>query len=291
MPDVNEKLEEVGAIYDKLAEFVVAYGMQILGATLVLVVGLMVSSWAAKKTVAFGEKRNFDPTLCKFSGAAVRVVLITVVIIITLGNFGITIAPFVALAGAGAFGATLALQGMLSNYGAGIAIIFGRLFVVGNTIKVRDTFGVVEEIKLGQTFLVGEDGEKITIPNKQILGEILVNSDKFRVVETRLVIAHDADVDRAVSAIADTTAKFSEGFANDDSAPVAQVGIHGFGFGGIVLGIRFWVPSLEYFRTRYAVNRAVLKALETAQVQLLPTGGWPNWADPLAFGSAPLDEN
>ena len=291
MPDVDQELEKVGAIYDTLAEFIVTNGMQILGATIVFVIGLLISNWAAKKTVAFGEKRNFDPTLCKFSGATVRIILIAVVIIITLGNFGITIAPFVALAGAGAFGATLALQGMLSNYGAGIAIIFGRLFVVGNTIKVRDTHGVVDEIKLGQTFLVGEDGEKITIPNKQILGEILINSDKFRVVETRLVIAHDADVDRAIAAIAETVAQFSEKFATDGEAPGAQVGIHGFGFGGIVLGIRFWVPSLEYFRTRYAVNRAVLKALDSAEVKLLPTGGWPSWADPFAFGSAPLDEN
>ena len=158
-------------------------------------------------------------------------------------------------------------------------------------INIRDTHGVVDEIKLGQTFLVGEDGEKITIPNKQILGEILINSDKFRVVETRLVIAHDADVDRAIAAIAETVAQFSEKFATDGEAPGAQVGIHGFGFGGIVLGIRFWVPSLEYFRTRYAVNRAVLKALDSAEVKLLPTGGWPSWADPFAFGSAPLDEN
>jgi small conductance mechanosensitive channel len=38
---------------------------------------------------------------------------------ITLKNFRITIAPLIALASAPAFGATFAIQGPLSNYGAG----------------------------------------------------------------------------------------------------------------------------------------------------------------------------
>jgi small conductance mechanosensitive channel len=93
-----------------------------------------------------------------------------------MGKFGISIAPFIAALGALAFGASFALQGPLSNYGAGLMIIIARPFVVGDTITVKNVSGIVEEVTLATTILTTEDGEKITIPNKHIVGEILNNS-------------------------------------------------------------------------------------------------------------------
>jgi small conductance mechanosensitive channel len=200
-----------------------------------------------------------------------------VVAIITLSNFGITIAPLVALAGAAAFGGTLALQGPLSNYGAGIAIILTRPFAVGSTIQVQNTFGVVEEISLAATVLTGEGGERITVPNKEIVGQIIINSHQHRVVETRFFLAHNQDSDKAIEAFEKAIAKYPAG----EGAPGPQVGVHDFTYGGIILGARFWVPSLKYYQLRYAVNREVLGALEAAGIALVPA------ANPL-FLAAPL---
>lgn len=77
--------------------------------------------------------RKVDASLAGFLGMIAKVVMIAFVVIITLGNFGISISPLIALAGASAFGATVALQGPLSNYGAGLSIILGQPLVVGNT--------------------------------------------------------------------------------------------------------------------------------------------------------------
>jgi hypothetical protein len=49
--------------------------------------------------------------------------------------------------------------------------------------KVSDVSGIVEEIKLGATILTDEDGVKITIPNKHIVGEIIHNSEEKKIVE------------------------------------------------------------------------------------------------------------
>ena len=51
-----------------------------------------------------------------------------------------------------------------------------------------------------------------------------------------------------------------------------QVGIHDFNFGGIVLGLRYRVPSRRYYQTRYAVNRTALAALKAKGISLLPAG-------------------
>ena len=266
---MEANIESVEALFDTLIEFTVAYGFQILGTLVVLVIGLKISSWMARRTVALGDKRGFDPTLTKFAGNVVRVILIAIVVIITLGNFGITIAPFIALAGAVAFGGTLALQGPLSNYGAGLVLILTRPFKVGSTIQVKGVYGVVEEINLAHTILRGEDGETITIPNKEIVGQVLIDSHQFRVVESRIVVRTDQDVDHAAEVLREAIADY----AAVENAPSPQVGVHDFTYGGVVLGVRFWVPSLSYYQLRYQANRKIHKALSAAGIAFVEPAG------------------
>ncbi|MDA0661883.1 MAG: mechanosensitive ion channel [Proteobacteria bacterium] len=262
---MDADMETLTRLIDRGVEFAVAYGFQILGALVVLVVGLIVSNWLAGRVLRLCERRAMDITFSRFVANVVRIVLIVFTIIITLGNFGITIAPFIALAGAGAFGATLALQGLLSNYAAGLSIIVTRPFVVGNTIAVKGVSGVVEDVKLAATYLRGEDGERITIPNKEIVGEILINSSANRIVESIIYVGVDAGTVQATEIIRRVIA---EHVTTSDAAP-PQVGIHDFDYGAIALGLRYWVPSKAYFQNRYAVNGAIRQALAAAGIKLL----------------------
>ena len=263
---VEQQLETVGKLIDVLVEFAVAYGFQLLGALVVLLIGLKLAGWVGKRVTRFSRSKDIDETLSKFIGGIVKLVIVGFVVIITLGNFGISIAPLIALAGASAFGATLAMQGPLSNYGAGLSIIMARPFVVGDTISVAETSGVVDNVSLAFTSLIGEDGERITVPNKEIVGQIIVNSEKRRVVETRIAIAEGSDAGGAIAALRDALGGFPD-IAED---PAPQVGIHDFTYGGVVLGLRFWAPSQRYFETRYRVNEAALAALTGAGIRLIP---------------------
>lgn len=103
-----------------------------------------------------------------------QIVGAVIVFLIGLPKIGIQITPFIAAIGAVGLGAGLAVQGLLSNYSAGLSIIFTRLFVVGDTIRVRGVWGIVEEVHLSHTVLTNEDGEVITIPNKHTIGEIIL---------------------------------------------------------------------------------------------------------------------
>ncbi|MGJ3261207.1 MAG: mechanosensitive ion channel family protein [Rhodospirillales bacterium] len=264
---VGEHLDTVSKYMDLLVEFGIEYGFQLLGALVFLLIGLKVASWIGGRVTKMLEGRNVDVTLARFIGNVVKIVCIVFLVIITLGNFGVSIAPLIALAGAGAFGATVAIQGPLSNYGAGVSIILARPFVVGNTITVnKGASGVVEEITLAHTVLVGEDGEKITVPNKEIVGQIIINSETRRVVQTKIAIRGGQDVAKAKAALR----KAVEGVTDIAGGPDPEIGVHDFAYGGIVLGIRFWVPSSRYFELRYAVNEAALKELSEAGIELMP---------------------
>lgn len=271
---MEQELETITRLADKAIEFSVAYGFQILGALVFLIVGLKVGGWLGNRTAQLCERKDIDVTLSRFIGNVVKIVLVVFVLIATLGNFGITIAPLIALAGASAFGATFALQGPLSNYGAGLAIILTRPFVVGNTVAVKGVSGVVEEVTLAMTVLRGEDGEKITVPNKEIVGEILVNSDANRIVESVIHVAAEENPLRVADLVRDS---LRDALAERD-LPAPQVGIQDFAYGGIAIGVRYWAPSSKYFQTRYDMNARIKQVLDDAEIVLLRSP-WPEMSN------------
>jgi small conductance mechanosensitive channel len=274
--EMKIEMETITTLIDTLVEFAVAYGFQILGALFFLFIGLKAATWAGAKLARVAVDRNIDQTLARFIGNFLKLVIVGFVVIITLGNFGISIAPLIALAGATAFGATLAIQGPLSNYGAGVSIILTRPFVIGDTITVDNVSGIVESISLANTVLVGEDGEQITVPNKELVGQVIVNSQGKRVVETQIAIGIEQDCEQAIDVLRGTFAAFPD----IDFDPAPQVGIHDFTYGGVILCARFWVPSAQYFQTRYAINAGFLKALRSAGISPLTPAG-------LAVAAAP----
>ena len=129
---MKDEITAVQTMIDKLIEFGVSYGFQVIGAVVILILGIIVGSYVGKFLFNLMERKNFDVTLAKFLSNIVKILVIAFAIIISLGKFGITIAPFIAALGAAAFGASFALQGPLSNYMAGLVIIMTRPFTVGN---------------------------------------------------------------------------------------------------------------------------------------------------------------
>lgn len=283
MDAVNENIETVSKWVDIVTEFAIEYGFQILGAVVFLLFGLLVANWIGNRLLDMALARNIDVTLSRFMGSAVKFILIVMLIIITLGNFGISIAPLIALAGAVTFGATLALQGPISNFGAGVAIILTRPFVVGNVITVQGVSGVVDRITLGITFLTGEDGEQIAIPNKEIVGQVIVNSMEMRIVESNFCISADTDPARVIKLIQEALAKLIK----EDSPTPPQVGIQDFTYGGVIIGTRVWVPGLKYFEDRYDINDTIYKVLKDNNIELMKFGGVSLALPPLNEGNGP----
>ncbi|RME32866.1 MAG: mechanosensitive ion channel family protein [Gammaproteobacteria bacterium] len=253
-----EEIDTLQSVMDQVTAFFIAYGFQILGAVIILLVGFRLAGWAGNAVLALCQRRELDITLAKFFAGVTRLTVLVFVVIIAMGKFGISIAPFIAALGAVAFGSSLALQGPLSNYGAGLGIILTRPFAVGDTLRVRGVTGVVEEIRLGATFLRTEDGETIIVPNGKIAGEVLTNSYHHTVVEQTLGIAYDADPGRAIDLVEGVLAEHPGVTAE----PAPQVGIHDFGDSAILLGLRYWAPTERYHQTRYAVNREIHQALK-----------------------------
>lgn len=245
-------------------DFLVNYSFQLLGGMLILIAGLIVARWTGRALLRVLERRNVDVTLRQFMASAARLVVVALFVVIALGKLGISITPLIAAIGGLAVGASFAIQGPVSNYGAGLVIILTRMFRVGDTILVQGCSGVVTHIDLATTRLEAEDGEVIVIPNKHIVGEIHRNSYAFRPVEGRVAIDATADPELARALISEVIA----GTDGVNRSPPPQVGIEAFADGGIVVGYRYRVPSARYFELLYRVNDGVHRALGAAGIPL-----------------------
>lgn len=261
---MEEELKQAQALYDTLLEFAVTYSFQIFGALVILLVGW----WIANKLGSVVENlmtgRNIDITLSRFTGGACKILILSLVVIIALGNIGISVTPLIAAVGAVGLGAGLAIQGMLANYAAGFTIIITRPFVLGDTIQVQGVSGVVDKVMLPYTILINEDNVHIQIPNKLIIGEVLHNSAEQMLISLEVGVAYSSNVDEVIQLLNDVV-KTIDGIS-EEKAPA--IGIDNFGDSSINFGVRVWALTTRHYEIRYALNKAIYDALQQAEIQI-----------------------
>ena len=261
---MEQEIQQAQAIYNLIAEFFVNYSFQILGALIIFVLGILVARKVSAIVLKLCERKELDITLSRFAASATKIAIIVMVAVIALGKVGISVTPFLAAIGALGLGAGLAMQGLLSNYGAGLNIILTRPFVVGDTIRVKGVAGLVKEVNLACTLLADEDDVAITIPNRHIIGEIIHNSNADTLAEETVGISYASDPDKAIAVIRQALAETDK--VNQERPP--QVGIEDFADSSINIGIRFWAPTTHYFDTRYRSNAAIFGALKAAGIEI-----------------------
>ncbi len=261
---MKDEITAVQKLIDTLIEFCVSYGFQVIGAIVILILGMAVANWVTRLLLGLMERKEIDITLSKFISNIIKFLIIGFAVIIALGKFGITIAPFIAALGAAAFGASFALQGPLSNYSAGLVIVITRPFTVGDTINVAGVSGLVEDVKLSTTLLTNEEGEVIIIPNRKIIGEILYNSKANKIVQGVIGISYDSDSEKAITIIQDTLSQNTD--VDHENEPI--VGIQGFGESSVDIGFRYWVPTIKYYHTAYSINLVVFNALKENDIDI-----------------------
>jgi small conductance mechanosensitive channel len=261
---IDEEIQQLDELKNNLMVWLAEKGAGLLVAIIIIALGFWLAKRLANLIIKLCDKRGIDVTLARFFAGFSKIVVVAFATIMALSKLNVEITPFIALLGASAFGLSLAVQGPVSNYGAGIVLIITRPFKVGDTLTLNGLTGQVDCVNLGNIQLLNEDEQRITIPNRNVLGEIFTNSYDYSIIEAVVGIDYSADPEAAIRCISEAV-QTVEGVA-PDRAP--DVGIDDFGDSSINIGYRVWVPTNSYHRTRYAVNLAVFRALEAAQITI-----------------------
>lgn len=260
----TEQFEQFQQIWQIVMNFLVNYSFQLLGALVVFVIGLMVAKRVAGFVLKVCQSKKLDITLSQFISSLAKIIVLTMIAIVCLNMIGISVTPFVAAIGALGLGAGLAVQGLLSNFGAGLNIILTRPFVVGDTIKVQGEQGVVKEIRMAYTLLVDEDGVEILVPNRHIIGEILHNSREYSLLELSVGVAYSSDLDNVMDVLKNAV----EGHESIAQAPAFQIGIGEFADSAVNIDMRFWVLTEKLFETKFQLNKIIWDTLKEHGVDI-----------------------
>lgn len=258
------ELERFQSVYDLIVTFLVNYSFQLLGAIVVFIIGWQIAKRISKFTQQLCLSKNIDVTLSQFIANVIKITILVMIAIVCLNMIGISITPFIAAIGALSLGAGLAVQGLVSNFGAGFNIILTRPFVIGDTISVQGVSGLVKEVHLAFTVLKNEDGVEIQVPNKHIVGEVLHNSGPVSLVELSVGVDYKTDVEQLNKIIGKLLSESSYVEQN----PKFQFGISEFADSGIVVEIRFWSKTTTMIAAKYSVNQSLFEQLNQHKINI-----------------------
>lgn len=197
------------------------------------------------------ERRDAEEGVKQFADQVFKVFLWIVVVIIILGLFGVTASSLAAAVASLGVTAGLALQGSLSNFAGGMLILMLHPFKVGDYI-IEDTNkneGTVFEISIFYTKLRTVDNKIVVIPNGTLANSSLTNATKSNRRQLDLVvpISYDADIKKAKELLMELSQKETRRLTEEG----VKVFVKELNGSSVDLGLRFWVPTEEYWNVRW----------------------------------------
>jgi small conductance mechanosensitive channel len=242
------------------------YGLRIVGAILILIIGRWVAKGLARLFRTLLTRRNIEPTLVSFVYDLSYMALLVFVLIAALSKLGIQTTSLVAVVGAAGLAVGLALQGSLANFAAGFLLIFFRPFKVGDYIEGGGTAGTVEELQMLFTRLKTPDNREITIPNSKIMGDTIVNYSAKETRRNDLVfgVGYGSDIDhvrRVLSDICDDDPRVMK-----DPAPM--IAVKEMADSSVNFLLRIWTKKEDFWDVHFAALEAAKKRFDAEGIEI-----------------------
>lgn len=252
------------ALMTDVSSLVVEWGVSVLGALILFVVGRWVAARLRDMTRRASDRADVDPTLSGFLSVAVYWLILAFVIVAVLGIFGIPTASFVALLGAAGLAIGLAFQGTFSNFASGVMLLLFRPISVDDYVEVGGTAGTVQRISIFSTILDTPDNVRTIVPNSEIFGQTIKNysANDTRRIDLVVGVDYGDDLQRAHDTILGIVE--AEDRVLEEPAPV--VAVDELGASSVDFVVRPWVATSDYWTVRRDLVRALKEGLEAADL-------------------------
>ena len=258
-------------------------GLQVLGALLLLVVGIWVVRWIVNFSARALGRAKVDVTLIGFLRNLLYGVLIVVLVVMALGRLGVPLAPMVTALGTAGLAIGLALQGSLSNLAWGVLLIMFRPFRVGDFVTVAGVDGTVESINLMHTQLLLPDGREAVVPNGKVGSDAITNYNRRgkRRFELDVRIGYKDDLGAAMAEIRQLLGADARVLKD----PEPTVWTKGLGESSVDLLVRAWALTADFWTVQTDLLGAIKnrfddkgisiplpqRELKVVQAELLPS--------------------
>ena len=251
---------------DMAISFASEYGLKLLAAILIFMVGKWVAAKLTKIIKGLMHKAKLDETLVSFSGNIVQTVLLVVVVMASLNAVGINTTSFVAVLGAATLAIGLALQGSVSNIGAAALIIIFRPFKVGDVIDAGGATGTVTEINLFSTIISPIDNRIIIVPNSNVIGGNITNFSlkPDRRVEHIFNVGYGDDL----KLVKETLMEIVKADSRVLSEPEPFVAVSALAERSVKVVVRAWTSNDDYWGVYHDMLESVKLAFDAKGISI-----------------------
>lgn len=254
------------AILTNLVSLVTSFGIKLLAAIVILVVGIKCVSWIAKWIRTSPKFHKLDTGLRSFLSSFSKIALYAILVITIAMILGIPATSFITVLASCGVAIGLALQGSLSNFAGGLMILFFKPFKIGDYIEASGESGTVTEISVVYTELLTVDNKRITVPNGTLTNSVIKNysSEPQRRVDLSFSVAYGSDDETVKNAILDVISAHPK--ALKDPAPFVRMSEHGAN--ALVYTVRIWCQSADYWTVYFDVTEGVKTAFDEKGISI-----------------------
>lgn len=246
----------------RVTTLVTDWGLKVLGALVVLIVGRMIAKWARKGVQKALERGKMDPTLVPFVSSITYYLVLAFVLIAVLGMVGIQTASMIAVLGAAGLAVGFALQGTLANFASGVMLLVFRPFQKGDFIEAAGVAGAVDSVGIFTTALNTPDNVRVVMPNSTVWGQTIKNyaTNPTRRVDLVMSISYGDDIGLAI----DTITRVLKNDARVLEEPAPTVATAELADSSVNIVVRPWCNREDYWAVRFDLTRALKEQLESA---------------------------
>ena len=250
-------------IIEGVVAITIEYGVDIVGAIVLLIIGWTVAGWA-RRGVRHALERvpRMDETLKPFLAKLVWYVIMAFVLVAVLSQFGVQTTSVIAILGAAGLAIGLALQGTLANVASGVMLLFLRPFNIGDYVDAGGIAGTVVEIGLFNTEIKTSKGLCLIVPNKIIWESPITNFSRnpTRRFDITVGISYGDDVNGATDLLMGLLT--GDERILDDPEPLAVV--EELGDSSVIINLRAWTRAEDFWAAIWDLKKAIKVELEAA---------------------------
>ena len=255
---------KVGESLDKLRSFDLlglaqAWGLKLLGAVVILLLGMWLSRRLSKTLDRAFERAHMEATLRGFLRNIAYAAMLVIVIVAALQSLGVPTTSVMAVLGAAGLAIGLALKDSLSNIASGVMLIVQRPFHVGDFVQAAGLEGTVDQIRVFQTKLRTTDNRVVVVPNSLITTAPIINftANPQRRIDLAVGVGYEDDLKAARAVLLEVAAANPLVLA----APPPEALVTTLGESSVNLELRAWVNTPDYGNARSELTAAVRDGL------------------------------
>ena len=266
--DVTEKLGVLERFFETLPQKAFDLGIRVVLAFLFFFLGVQLIKLIRKILKKSLQRADAEVGVIQFLDSFVKFALYLVLIFMIGSSFGLDAASVVAVLGSAGVAIGLALQGSLSNLAGGVLILLLKPFKVGDYI-IEDTNkneGTVTEIQIFYTKLTTPDERTVVLPNGTLANSSLTNvtNTGIRRLDMAVGISYKADLKLAKETALNLLKEDSATMKNKE----LDVFVAELGDSAVILNLRCYVKSEDYWPTRSRVLEAVKLAFDEKGIEI-----------------------